>query len=268
LEVALYMAMSTLVAVVAMRRGKVVKGAVALVLYLVLATLSCKSSGSIGMMLVGMALIFFTSASFQVRFSRVLAVLIFLVPVIRASGYFPTDQIITWATNLSNADRAASLAYRFRNDDTLVGRTMERPIFGWGGYGRGHVFDDEGKSLTVVDGFWIIAFNERGFAGYYALFGLMTLPIFVANKRLSKVDKKDRSLLSGLTLVHAFYCFDLLVNGLFNAYPFLFGGLVLGIAKNTWPQLSGRGALLSNPAAARSIPVPRHSNAPPALPVA
>ncbi len=102
----------------------------------------------------------------QVRFARVLAWLIFLVPVIRASGYFPTDQIITWATNLTNADRAASLAYRFRNDDALVLQTMKRPIFGWGGAARGFVYDEDGKSRTVVDGFWIIAFNERGFAGY------------------------------------------------------------------------------------------------------
>ncbi len=266
LEVALYMSMSTLIAVIALRRGKVIKAAVPVVLYFVFCTLVCKSSGSIGMMMLGMGLIFFTKASMQVRFARVLAWLIFLVPVIRASGYFPTDQIITWATNLTNADRAASLAYRFRNDDALVLQTMKRPIFGWGGAARGFVSDEDGKSRTVVDGFWIIAFNERGFAGYYALFGLMTLPIFVANKRISKIDKKDRSLLGGLTLVHAFYCFDLLVNGLFNAFPFLFGGLVLGVARNTWPQLSSRASMPSIPTGRASIPAPAPANAPPALP--
>jgi hypothetical protein len=259
LEVALYMSMSTLVAVVALRRGKVIKGPVVVVLYFVFCTLLCKSSGSIGMMMLGMGLIFFTKASLQVRFARVLALLIFLVPVIRASGYFPTDQIITWATNLTNADRAASLAYRFRNDDALVLRTMNRPYFGWGGYARGFVYDDNGKSSTVVDGFWIISFNERGFIGYYALFGLMTLPIFVAAKRINKIDKKDRSLLGGLTLIHAFYCFDLLVNGLFNAFPFLFGGLVLGISKNAWPQLSSRNSMLSIPPERRSVPAPHPS---------
>lgn len=267
LEVALYMSMSTLIAVTALRRGKVIKSAVLVVLYFVFCTLLCKSSGSIGMMMLGMGLIFFTKATLQVRFARVLALLIFLVPVIRASGYFPTDQIITWATNLTNADRAASLAYRFRNDDALVLQTMKRPIFGWGGAARGFVYDADGKSRTVVDGFWIIAFNERGFAGYYALFGLMTLPIFVANKRIKQIDKKDRSLLGGLTLVHAFYCFDLLVNGLFNAFPFLIGGMVMGIAKNNWAPLTSRGSMHSNPALARqSYPAPAPSNAPKALP--
>lgn len=268
LEVALYMSMSTLLAALAMKRGKVIKSALPLLLYFVLCTLLCKSSGSIGMMMVGLGLLLFAKPVTQARVARVLVVLLLLVPLIRASGYFPSDRIITWATNLTNAERADSLAYRFRNDEELVERTMERPWFGWGGAARGFVYNPDGTTNTVVDGFWIIIFNARGFIGYYALFGLLVWPVFVANKRINKLERKDRTLLGGLTLVQGFYCFDLLVNGMYNAFPFLLGGMVFGVSRNAWQPLSPRGAMASYPAAARaSIPAPAPgASGAPALP--
>lgn len=257
LEVALYMSMSTLLAAMALKRGKIVKSALPLLLYLVLCTLLCKSSGSIGMMMAGLGLLLFAKPVSQARVARVLVWLVLLVPVVRASGYFPADRIITWATNLTNAERADSLAYRFRNDGELVERTMERPWFGWGGESRGFVYNADGTTNTVVDGFWIIIFNARGFIGYYALFGVMVWPVFVANKRITKLERKDRTLLGGLTLVHGLYCFDLLINGMYNAFPFLLGGMVFGVSRNAWQPLDPRGAMPSFPAAARaSIPAP------------
>ena len=48
--------------------------------------------------------------------------------------------------------RADSLDYRFENDDLLIAKALQRPIFGWGGWGRNRVYDESGRDIAVTDG--------------------------------------------------------------------------------------------------------------------
>ncbi len=45
-----------------------------------------------------------------------------------------------------DAERAQSVQTRLENEDELVRKAMERKVFGWGGFGRAEIRDEEGVS--------------------------------------------------------------------------------------------------------------------------
>ena len=60
----------------------------------------------------------------------------------------------------------------------MLAHAAEKPLFGWGGYGRNHVYDmATGRMLTIADGAWIISLGIYGWVGYIAEFGLLALPL-------------------------------------------------------------------------------------------
>ena len=77
--------------------------------------------------------------------------------------------------SLVSDDRARSLEFRFINEDRLLGRASERPLAGWGRFGRNRVYDEEGGyDVSVTDGRWIIVLGQFGILGFIAEFGLLT----------------------------------------------------------------------------------------------
>ena len=66
---------------------------------------------------------------------------------------------------------------RLRNETELLERAFDKPLFGWGGWARARVFDEEGRNTSVTDGLWIIVMGERGWIGYLSFFGFLALPI-------------------------------------------------------------------------------------------
>ena len=73
---------------------------------------------------------------------------------------------------------------QFAKDDP-----QERPLFGWGGWSRARVFNEQGLDVSSVDGAWVGFIGKSGWVGYIGLFGLFCLPIFVLflNRR-EKID--------------------------------------------------------------------------------
>jgi hypothetical protein len=91
----------------------------------------------------------------------------------------PLDAILDLALSYSEA-RHQSLEFRIVNEEQLLARAMEKPWFGWGGYGRNLIIDPiTGRILSVPDGKWIILLGTFGWMGYLAEFGLLTLPLFL-----------------------------------------------------------------------------------------
>jgi O-antigen ligase len=74
-------------------------------------------------------------------------------------------------------ERADSLKTRFTNEDALVNKAFDRPLFGWGGWGRNRVTDRTGKDVSITDGWWVIVLGDRGLVGLVALGGLLLLPV-------------------------------------------------------------------------------------------
>lgn len=117
-------------------------------------------------------------------------------PALKLSNLVPSDALVGQAEAVS-AERAQSLSFRFDNEDILFDRAMEKPLFGWGIWGRNHLHDaTTGAITTVSDGYWIIVIGVWGWLGYIAQFGLMALPIWLISRELrhERGVQKDRLL--------------------------------------------------------------------------
>jgi len=176
-------------------------------------------------------LIRLTKARLQTRVAVVLAIFALSYPLARMSDLIPTKTLLDW-TSSYEAEREESLGFRFAQEGQLLERASQRFIFGWGGYSRGHVYDlesESGKDTSVTDGIWIIKLGSSGLVGFFALFGLLTLPIFRAAAALRFAESaRDGVFLAALSLILAINVIDLLPNSPLTPWTWLICGSLLG----------------------------------------
>lgn len=170
------------------------------------------------------------SARTQARIGLVLGIVFLTFPITRAKGWFPADEIVQMATDMAGPDRASSLAFRFENEDILLEHTQEKPIFGWGSYGRNRRYDPEtGMDISVTDGEWAIHYSVRGAFGAVGWFWLVALPILWGSRMIKRVrDPTDRLVLGAMMLTHSINAADLLPNSSFTIVPFVYSGVMAG----------------------------------------
>lgn len=144
-------------------------------------------------------------------------------PSMRIAGSFPTYKLVEWARSAS-AERAQSLQFRFDNEDVLLVRSMQRPMWGWGGYGRSRVYDEDGIDTTIADGLWIIWFGASGFAGLYLNLAAVFFPMLRAAFRLRKVRPSAAPLVGVLAVVSGFLVIDIIPNGRYDYLSMIMAG--------------------------------------------
>ncbi len=227
------------------RRGGIILGIPygVVTFYLTAILVLCKSFASITYGIVGIALIALPRISARrgaalaplvnprnlTRAAAVLAILVTAYPLLRAAEVFPVGPILS-VVKAVDEKRWDSLEFRFRNEDVLIAKARERSVFGWGGYRRSRVFDERGIDQTITDGYWIIILGKRGVVGFLCTFGLLVIPVIVAQRRIPKIPETgDRVLVAGLSLVLAIHALDLIPNGLFSFLPFFFAGALMGV---------------------------------------
>jgi hypothetical protein len=226
---------------------------VALVLSVVLGL-----SHSLGAFLLLVALtpiVWFMSARTQLRVATMLGMLVMFYPMLRAYDWFPTDAVTSFARSISE-DRAGSIEFRFHNEDILLDRALERPFFGWGGFDRIFVYDEEsGDEASTFDGAWLITYSASGVFGFVARFGLLTYPIWRAYKRVRRVPvKSDQLTLAAMGMATAMVSLDLLPNGMFTYFPHLFAGVLLGATRElSRREVSAPTLVMPNAAGARNV---------------
>jgi hypothetical protein len=177
----------------------------------------------IAVILLPVAMLFGTRT--QVILCAVLALIILLYPALRGAGLIPIDAILGWAQGVS-PDRAHSLAFRLANEDLLLSRAQERPIFGWGGFGRSMVFDEFGVERTITDGYWIIVVGQGGWARYLAEFGLLCLPAVIAALSFRKSQFGFET--TGLMLMLIANLIDLVPNATITPLTWIVVGSIWG----------------------------------------
>jgi hypothetical protein len=177
-------------------------------------------------------LVWLTSPKTQLRLAAFLAALVMFYPMLRAYDWFPTQTLLNIARSISE-DRAGSLAFRFTNEDIALHRALERPLFGWGGFDRIFVFDEEsGDAVSTLDGAWLITYCASGLLGFFARFGLLGWPVWLAFRRIRRVPvKTDQVLIAAMGVTTAMVAVDLLPNGMFTYFPHLFAGVLLGAVR-------------------------------------
>lgn len=177
LLVAIFCAMATIATIGRWRqvRGKQRARARAIVAYLALVLLLCKSLGAVILTVVLAPIVAFLRAKRIATISACACVMLLLYPAARSAGLVPTTTIAGLAGSFS-ADREGSFVFRLINEDQLLQRAAAKPIFGWGSWGRNRIFSPEdGRDLSVTDGAWIIILGTWGWMGYLAMFGLLCL---------------------------------------------------------------------------------------------
>ncbi|MCA9654595.1 MAG: hypothetical protein KC501_32070, partial [Myxococcales bacterium] len=174
--------------------------------------------------------LWFMKARTQARIGLVLGLVFLSFPITRAKGWFPADEIVQFATEKVGPDRAASLAFRFDNENILLEHTQEKPWFGWGSYGRNRKYDpDTGQDISVTDGEWAIHYSVRGAVGAIGWFWLVGLPILWGARFIRRVhDPQDQLVLGAMVLTHAINAADLLPNSSFTIVPFVYAGCLTG----------------------------------------
>ncbi|WP_108395449.1 hypothetical protein [Devosia submarina] len=202
----------------------------AMALYLALVLALCKSAGSLLLAACFVPLVLFVGQRMQIRIAAILALIVISYPMLRGGGFIPTETILS-QTTATDVDRAQSLEFRLVNEDMLLDRAAERPVFGWGGWGRNHLHDPvTGRTLTTVDGLWIGAIGSSGWAGYLGLFGLLTLPLFLLAKQAGSLDLGRAVYVAPLALLLSFNLVDLIPNATLTPVSWLIVGALLGYA--------------------------------------
>jgi hypothetical protein len=200
----------------------------------ILATI--KSMGAFIYGCVAIPIAWFLKPKSQIRIAVFLACIAGFYPLLRATGLFPREQLVEWAASIEQ-DRARSLEFRFSNEDDLINKMLDRPLFGWGGFSRGHVFDPaNGEDISVVDGGVVSVLSRSGIIGFIVTFGSLLYPVVAALRRVGKLSPQDQPLLAGVALLSTFYTVDLLPNGFFNQIPFFLAGALMGLSQGMSSQ--------------------------------
>ncbi|MGR3761997.1 hypothetical protein ACUXV3_18015 [Roseobacteraceae bacterium NS-SX3] len=201
-------------------------------LYLFAVLVLCKSLASLAYGLIFVPVVALAPVRWQVRLALALALVAVIYPVLRNAGLVPTDAILAQAEAIS-ADRAQSLGYRFANEALLLERAAEKPLFGWGGWGRNLVRDmQSGQIETIPDGRWIIVFGTFGWAGYIAEMGLLAAPLLLLALELRKRQVQEIAPFAApVALMLAANMVDMLINATLIPLTWLCAGAVLGYAE-------------------------------------
>lgn len=194
-------------------------------LWLLMTLVLSKNLGATIITLLFAPLILFFGARLQLLSAAVFAAVVLVYPMARGAGIIPTEFIVSTVSDTNSSERAQSLNFRFTHEDMLMAKANERPLFGWGGWGRSRIYNEMGNDISVTDGTWIIIFGTSGWIGYLAQFGLLTLPIILlAFRRGNEVTLAS----SALCLILAANLVDLLPNSSLTPITWLMAGAVVG----------------------------------------
>lgn len=202
---------------------------------LLVTTVLCRATGALALLLIGLASMWI---SFRTK-SRIALVLLLLVApcylMLRASDVWHGEPLLTMAGWI-DSDRAGSLEFRFKNEDMLAARALQRPWFGWGGWGRSRIHDEWGKDISVTDGLWIITLGDHGIVGLTSCFATMLLPLALLTSRfkMSRLTSGELAAAFALAVIVCLYAIDCLPNAMVNPVFTLAGGGVTSFALVSW----------------------------------
>jgi tetratricopeptide (TPR) repeat protein len=203
-----------------------------LMLALLVTTVLCKSTGATILLAIGMATYWVTMRIKRPLLIWLLVVISPLYCVTRTFELWSGQQVVEIARATVGEERGESFEYRLNMERLLADRALERPILGWGQYNRFQVTDAGGKTVTVPDGFWIIAFGTQGAIGLVCILSMLLLPMILTLRRFPVATWRDPKVgaVVALALILTMTMIDCLSNAmLMPIFPLAIGG-ILGLA--------------------------------------
>lgn len=184
-----------------------------------------KSLGALAIGLMLLPCVLFLGPRLQVTLCALFAAMVMTYPALRVSGFMPIEMLVGWAEGIST-ERAGSLQFRLSNEDQLLARAREKPIFGWAGWGRSSVFDQYGNETVTPDGYWVIVLGVGGWVRYIAEFGLLCAPMVIAALKWRKTPLGLE--FSVLALMLTANLIDLIPNATVTPLTWMLAGVVWG----------------------------------------
>ncbi len=191
--------------------------------------LMCKSMASIVYGVVASALQLLFSERAKARLVAAVCAVVLAYPVLRMERLVPLQQMVGFFGNLS-AERAGSLLFRFDEEEQLLQRAAERPVYGWGPWQRNHLFASWGQRTSITDGTWIVLLGEYGYVGFGGFFLLLVLPMLQFVRVRTRMPHASQVLLGGLALILAVCAVDLLPNSRSDYLSTVYAGALLAVA--------------------------------------
>ena len=238
---------------------------------LLITTILCRSTGAILLLMVMLTCMFCVKS---LGSKVLLQLLLFGLPlylIARATGVFDGVAFCEALRTLPLMEhRGASLEFRLVHENAIIAHTAgERPLLGWGGWGR--AFDvrvEEYDMMAVSDSLWIIAFGQNGWFGLIAMYSLYLLPPILLLVKMTPAQWSDKRYASvtGLAMVTVIYAADSFLNAMDNPVFVVTIGAVAGMAatlsrkravkrpaenKRPWTEPTGQ---RSRPAPADDLP--------------
>jgi len=205
---------------------------------LLITTIACRATSAMVLNLFGLAALWH---AWWTKKKWAMWGLLLLSPIyygIRIADIWSGRGAVEVSRVLINEERASSLEYRLEMEDLFIAKAWQRPIFGWGGWGRNNVFDG-GTQVTVVDGRWIFALGVFGIVGLIGMTTALLLPsaLFLRRFPVQQWDRPDLVSAAGIALVLIIFCLDGLINGMLNIlYVIAAGGLANIVSGRARPR--------------------------------
>jgi hypothetical protein len=237
LMVGLWMGAAALVGVALWMNGRVRRlwgmPLALLVPALLATTVPCKSFGATALVLIGV-LALATMRTLRTSLPMVLLLCLSATYVVlRTAGRWSGSELTELVSQVS-PERASSLAFRLEAEERLRSKALERPVLGWGGWGRSFVrLDDDPlqRDMVITDSLWILVFGKHGAVGLASLLLLFLVPVLalwrVCPPRLWA--SPGAALPWALALVLTVYALDNLVNAMENPVYLLIAGGLCGL---------------------------------------
>lgn len=201
-------------------------------LYLTAIIVLAKSLGALIFVVMLVPLVVFLGPITQIKIAIVIGLLATAYPILKGAGAVSQDRLLAAAASI-DPDRAASLQFRFDNEQVLLDRAYIKPVFGWGSWGRNQILDPvSGNILTVTDGRWIIVIGVYGWVGFLAEFGLLVLPLCLLwREAIAPREKPVSLLIAPLSLILAINIFDMLPKATLTPLTWMVAGALTGYAE-------------------------------------
>lgn len=201
---------------------------------LAVTTVLCKSLGALLLLAAGVGVLLLVRTAGTTLPILALTVIPPTYMAVRVTGSWASDGAVAMVSDLTSAERAESFAFRLRNEDLLVGKAMEQPLFGWGGWDRGKVIAPNGKN-AIADGMWVVVISRNGLFGVVTFTLIYLLPVWLFAWKggpASGWSKGDLAVGASLATMLALYAIDNLMNAMFSPFNLLaIGGIVGWIAR-------------------------------------
>lgn len=186
--------------------------------------LLCKSLGPTMYAVILAPVILLTKPRFWVKIGCVASLFVCAYPILRTIGATPIDVVMSVAHSVS-VDRSRSFETRLQNEEQLLAKAKQKPLVGWGEWGRNRIYDQwTGEDISRTDGAWILELGTFGWIGYLGLFGLLAAAEILALKGTGKQITQANINRGGLALLLAVYIVDSIPNATDLSLIFLIAG--------------------------------------------